>query len=70
VLAIEDVHWIDPSTIELLDALLAGGRDIPLLLLMTAGSEFSPPWDADSGLELLALDRLAASEARELILRA
>jgi predicted ATPase len=69
LLAIEDVHWIDPSTIELLAALLGSGSDIPLLLLLTARPEFSPPWGADAGLELLALDRLAPSETRELIMR-
>ncbi len=69
VVAIEDVHWIDPSTIELLDALLGSGRDIPLMLLLTARPEFAPPWAAEAGLELLVLDRLAASETRELIMR-
>jgi class 3 adenylate cyclase/predicted ATPase len=69
VLGIEDVHWIDPSTIELLAALLGSGRDVPLMLLLTARPEFTPPWGADAGLELLALDRLAAAEARELILQ-
>jgi class 3 adenylate cyclase/predicted ATPase len=69
VLAIEDVHWIDPSTIELLDVLLASDRDVPLMLLLTARPEFTPPWGADAGLELLALDRLAESETRELILQ-
>lgn len=69
VLALEDVHWIDPSTVELLAALLGSGREIPLLLLLTARPEFTPPWGADVGLELLVLDRLAAAEARELIAR-
>jgi class 3 adenylate cyclase/predicted ATPase len=69
VLAIEDVHWIDPSTVELLDALLASDRDVPLMLLLTARPELTAPWGADAGLELLALDRLAASETRELILQ-
>jgi class 3 adenylate cyclase/predicted ATPase len=67
VVAIEDVHWIDPSTVELLGALLSGDRDVPLLLLMTARPGFTPPWGVNGGLELLALDRLAPPEARELI---
>ena len=67
VLVVEDVHWIDPSTIELLGALLASGRDVPLLLLLTARPEFAPPWGPAAGLELLVLDRLSPEHARELI---
>jgi predicted ATPase len=66
-LVVEDVHWVDPSTTELLAALLSSGRDVPLLLLLTARPEFLPPFGPTARLELLVLDRLAPEHARELI---
>lgn len=42
VLVLEDLHWADPSTRELLRLLVDRMRDAPLLLVMTT----RPPWDA------------------------
>lgn len=45
LLIIEDLHWIDPTSQELLMHLLQEKRMAPLLLLMTARPEFESPWD-------------------------
>ena len=40
----EDLHWVDPTTAELLALLVARVRGLPVLLLATARPEFAPPW--------------------------
>ena len=44
--AYEDVHWIDPTTRELLDLVVDRVRRLPVLLLVTFRPEFQPPWTA------------------------
>ncbi len=46
LLVTEDLHWADPSTLELLGRLLAGPDDLPVLALFTARPAFEPPWAA------------------------
>ena len=40
----EDVHWVDPSTLELLDLVVERVRSLPVLVLLTYRPEFQPPW--------------------------
>ena len=40
----EDLHWIDPSTLELLSLLIDQVASTRLCLMLTARSEFHPPW--------------------------
>jgi predicted ATPase len=40
----EDLHWADPSTLELLGLLLDQVPTARLLLVLTARPEFHPPW--------------------------
>src|SRR5262249_54795306 len=40
----EDAHWSDPTSLELLTLTVARAPDLPLLLLITARPEFTPPW--------------------------
>ena len=44
VIATEDLHWVDPSTLELIQLLVEQGATARLLLLYTARPEFRPPW--------------------------
>jgi class 3 adenylate cyclase/tetratricopeptide (TPR) repeat protein len=44
VLIIEDLHWADPSSLELIERLVAGVSGSQLLLLMTARPDFEPGW--------------------------
>ena len=42
---LEDVHWVDPTTLELLELRdRARRRRLPVLLLVTFRPEFAPPW--------------------------
>lgn len=58
----EDMHWIDPTSLEVIDLLL--GRDtVPILLLMTARPDFRPPrWQGEHFLHL-TLQRLEDADA-------
>jgi class 3 adenylate cyclase/tetratricopeptide (TPR) repeat protein len=44
LIIVEDLHWVDPSTLELLDEILASDRFSGCLILATARQEFVPNW--------------------------
>jgi predicted ATPase len=44
VSVVEDLHWLDPSTLELQQLLVEQGATVPLMLLFTARPEFHTPW--------------------------
>ena len=48
VLAFEDLHWADPTSLDLLQALAERGAQAPLLIVATARPEFRPPWSSRS----------------------
>lgn len=45
VLIVEDLHWADPSTLELLTRFVQRGPRAPILAVLTARPGFCPPWD-------------------------
>ena len=61
VLAFEDLHWADPTSLDLLRALAERGGQAPLLIVATARPEFRPPWEHcvshHSVISLAPLDR-------------
>lgn len=65
VLLIEDLHWCDPSTLELLGRLVARVATAPLLVLLTARPEFTAPWAAAT--TTLALARLGERESQDMV---
>jgi len=67
VLVVEDLHWVDPSTLALLEAFSAEGATAPVLLLYTARSEFHPPWPLRAHHTQLTLNRLERHHVRDMI---
>jgi hypothetical protein len=65
----EDLHWADPSTLELLELLLDHVPTACLLLVLTARPEFRPPWALRSSVTLLTLTRLTRPQVEEMALR-
>jgi len=60
VLALEDVHWADPTTLDLFRGIAERGALAPLFVLITARPEFRPPWGTRSHhgtISLVPLDR-------------
>ena len=44
LLVVEDVHWADPTTVELLGRIAASLANLPVLCVLTFRPEFEPPW--------------------------
>jgi class 3 adenylate cyclase len=62
----EDVHWIDPSSLELLDRIVRCIAGLPILLLTTFRPEFQPPWSGQSHVTTFALNRLGPRQGEVL----
>ncbi len=63
----EDLHWADPSTLELLTRLLDQVPTTRLLAVLTFRPEFTPPWSARSYLTQLTLSRLGRSHVEAMV---
>jgi predicted ATPase/class 3 adenylate cyclase len=60
----EDIHWIDPTSLELLSAIVEHVPQVGVLLLITTRSEFTPPWPSyphTTTIPLTRLDRRAGA---------
>ena len=64
---VEDAHWIDPTTLDLLTRIMNRIRRMRALVLITARPEFRPVWAESSHVSLLTLNRLARRQSAELI---
>lgn len=62
----EDLHWADPSTLELLSLVQARVPQAALMLATTCRSDFVPPWPGAAHVLELVLSRLAAPEIAQL----
>ncbi len=67
VMFVEDLHWCDASTMELLGHLIAQSPTARVLLLATARPDFTPPWPARSNLTTVQLARLTKRQTRDMI---
>ncbi|MBV8056123.1 MAG: AAA family ATPase, partial [Deltaproteobacteria bacterium] len=67
VIAIENLHWADPSTLELLELLIEQCAQAPLLLLFTARPEFRAHWRPGTQLVQATLNPLNTSSARAMV---
>ena len=63
----EDLHWVDPSTLELLSLLVDQGPTARILTLFTFRPDFSPPWTGRAHLTPLTVNRLPQRQAVEVI---
>jgi predicted ATPase len=54
----EDAHWIDPTSLDLLDRAVARVADLPALLVITFRPEFQPPWVGQPHVTMLQLSRV------------
>jgi class 3 adenylate cyclase/predicted ATPase len=65
----EDLHWIDPTSLELLTAVVDRVQHLPVLVLATARPEFTPPWPTHAHVMALSLARLSRRECVALVER-
>ena len=62
----EDLHWVDPTTLEFLSLLVDQGPTARILALWTFRPDFSPPWTGRSHLTQVTLPRLPRRQAAEM----
>ena len=67
VLVVEDVQWSDPTTLDLLDLLLARVTDSRLFLLMTARAEFTDSWNNGDVVARIDLRPFSDGDIRQLV---
>ena len=67
LLLVEDLHWIDPSSLELLGLLVGQCASSRLFLLMTHRPAFEPPWRQPAALTRLTLGPMTAAQVEEMI---
>ena len=61
-LAFEDLHWADPTSLDLMQTLAERGAQAPMLILATARPEFRPPWSLRSHHSVISLSPLDRSD--------
>jgi predicted ATPase len=66
LLIMEDLHWVDPSTLEWLSLLVDQGPTARILTLCTCRPDFRPLWTGRSHLTQVTLARLPQLQATEL----
>ena len=67
VVAGEDLHWVDPSSLEFLTLLVEQIPTTKLLLVLTFRPEFTPPWKGRSHITQLTLNRLGHKQVEAMI---
>jgi predicted ATPase len=67
VLVVEDVHWADPTTLDVLGGIAERGALAPLFVLITARPEFRAPWGTRSRHGTVSLVPLDRQQARHMV---
>ncbi|WOH47519.1 adenylate/guanylate cyclase domain-containing protein [Bradyrhizobium sp. sBnM-33] len=65
----EDVHWADPTSLELLDLMVDRVQGAPVLVLITFRPEFAPPWTRHAHVTALTLSRLSRRQGAAMVAR-
>ena len=63
----EDLHWIDPTSKEMLDLFIRQIEHLPVLLIATFRPEFMAPWVDQPQVTMVALNRLSWRESEALV---
>jgi class 3 adenylate cyclase/predicted ATPase len=69
LLIIEDLHWADPTTLELLNLVLDQTPTASLLTLLTCRPTFQPPWSHKSYLSEVTVHRLSHTQVEQIVNR-
>jgi class 3 adenylate cyclase len=67
VLAFEDLHWADPTTLDVLKGIAEQGALAPLFVLATTRPEFRPPWSTRSHHGTISLSPLDRAQVRDMV---
>ena len=69
VMLFEDVHWADPTTLEVLDLLIDRVRGMPLLIVLTHRPEFPSRWSEQGHVSALTLSKLTRAQSTAILSR-
>jgi len=64
---VEDLHWMDPSTLEFLSLLIDQSAQERLCVVLTARPEFHQPWVMGAHVTALTLRRFAPAQVKQLV---
>jgi TOMM system kinase/cyclase fusion protein len=64
---VEDLHWVDPSTLEFLNLLVDQSPTARIMILMTCRQEFTPPWPSRAHLTPLTITRLPRPHVERMV---
>jgi DNA-binding winged helix-turn-helix (wHTH) protein/class 3 adenylate cyclase len=67
LLVMEDIHWFDPSTLELLDLVVNQTPEIPLYILITSESACPGSWYGRAALTQVTLPRLSPAQVEQML---
>ena len=67
LLLIEDVHWADDTSLELLNLIIERARQLPILALVTFRPEFEAPWAGLPNVGSLVLGRLSREDVERVV---
>ncbi len=64
---VEDLHWVDPTTQDLLGRFVENGGDESILAMFTFRPEYDPPWKGKTRQTQMALTRLSRRQVTEMV---
>ncbi len=67
VVAFEDLHWADPTSLDLMRGLAERGAQAPLLIIATARPEFRAPWSVRSHHSAISLSPLDSVQIAKMV---
>jgi class 3 adenylate cyclase/tetratricopeptide (TPR) repeat protein len=67
ILTFEDLHWADPTSLDLVRALAERGEQAPLFVIVTARPEFRPSWGIRPHHGVVALAPLDRKQVRRMV---
>jgi class 3 adenylate cyclase/tetratricopeptide (TPR) repeat protein len=67
LMALEDLHWADPTTLVALGMLIEQAPTAPLLVVATYRPELTPPWPQRSHMTPITLNRLERPEVETMV---
>jgi class 3 adenylate cyclase/DNA-binding SARP family transcriptional activator len=67
LIVVEDIHWIDPTSLDLLDRMIARADDRPVLLIVTFRPELQPTWVGQPNVTMLPLSRLGRRDSAGIV---
>jgi len=67
VMLFEDLHWADPTTLEVLDLLIDRVKNVPLLILLTHRPEFQSRWAQHGHVIGLNLSKLTRAQSSAMV---